>query len=54
MLSVRMKPEHLAPGEAGQLVIEAVMPPLARGNHFGLELTDASGQRLLSLEFTVN
>lgn len=52
-LSVRMKPEQLAPGEAGWLVVEAVVPPLEQGASFDLELMDASGQRRLFVNLTV-
>jgi uncharacterized protein (TIGR02268 family) len=47
-LSVQMRPEHLAPGEEGLLVVEAKAPPWTVGKPFSVEVVDASGQRRLS------
>ncbi|WP_224248960.1 DUF2381 family protein [Hyalangium gracile] len=48
VISVRMKPEQLAPGEHGSLVVEAVLPPLEKTS-FAVEVLDASGQQRISL-----
>jgi hypothetical protein len=48
VLSVQMKPEQLAPGEEGLVVVEMKAPPWTAGRPFTEELVDASGQRRLS------
>lgn len=49
VLSVQMKPEHLAPGEEGLLIVETKGPLWTSGKPFSVELVDASGQRRLLL-----
>ncbi|MDY7230097.1 DUF2381 family protein [Hyalangium rubrum] len=49
VLSLRMKPSQLGPGETDLLVVEAQSVPWSNGREFSLELVDASGQRRLSL-----
>ncbi|MFL5345399.1 MAG: DUF2381 family protein [Hyalangium sp.] len=48
VLSVQMRPEELAPGEQGLLVVETKEPPWIASKPFSVELMDASGQRRLS------
>jgi len=47
VLSVQMKQEQLAPGEAGLVVVETKTPPWTAGKDFSVELVDARGQRRL-------
>ena len=49
VLSVQMKPAALAPGEKGLVAVEVKSPPWTEGKPFSVELTDARGQRRLSL-----
>jgi uncharacterized protein (TIGR02268 family) len=49
VLSVQMKAERLAAGEAGLVVVETKAPPWTKVKPFRMELVDASGQRRLSL-----
>ncbi|WP_224242237.1 DUF2381 family protein [Hyalangium gracile] len=49
VLAMRMKPEHLAPGEEGLLVLETKDTPWKPGKPFSVELVDASGKRRLLL-----
>lgn len=48
VISVQLKPQHLAPAEEGLLVVESRAAPWAAGKPFSVELVDASGQRRLS------
>ncbi|MDY7230021.1 DUF2381 family protein [Hyalangium rubrum] len=48
VLSVQLKPQHLAPAEEGLVVVESKAAPWAPGKPFSVELVDASGQRRLS------
>ncbi len=48
VLSVQMRPEQLAPGEEGLVVVEAKASPWTAGKPFSVELVDPSGQRRLS------
>ncbi|MFL5348547.1 MAG: DUF2381 family protein [Hyalangium sp.] len=48
VLSVQMRPAHLAPGEEGLVVVEVKEPPWTADKAFSVELVDASGQRRLS------
>jgi uncharacterized protein (TIGR02268 family) len=52
VLSVQLKPAHLAPGDEGEVVLETKTPPWALGKAFGVELVDASGQRRLSFNLS--
>jgi uncharacterized protein (TIGR02268 family) len=52
VLSVQMKPEPLAPGEEGLVVVEVAVPPWQASKDFNVELVDASGQRRLSFTLT--
>ncbi|WP_420067683.1 DUF2381 family protein [Stigmatella aurantiaca] len=49
ILSAQMRPQPLAPGEEGVVVVEATTAPWTQGRAFSVELADTSGQRLLFL-----
>ncbi|MDC0714388.1 DUF2381 family protein [Stigmatella sp. ncwal1] len=49
VLSVQMKPEPLAPGEKGVVVVEVATAPWASGKEFSVELVEAGGPRRLSV-----
>jgi uncharacterized protein (TIGR02268 family) len=53
VLSVRMNPAELAPGEDGLVVVEVKAPPWVKGKPFSAVLTDTSGQRSLSLNLWI-
>jgi uncharacterized protein (TIGR02268 family) len=48
VLTVQLKPEHVAPGEEGLVVVEAQTPPWKADKPFTVELVGVSGQRRIT------
>lgn len=49
VLSVQMKPEQLAPGDVGLVVVEVKTPPWLAEKVFSVTLVDGGGERRLSI-----